>query len=60
MKHKKLTAMQRILINRISYRYHVSEDFLRLAKQKAEESHQATILTQEAYNKRHTTGYGHD
>lgn len=55
MKRKKLTTIERILANRTAYYSHVSEEFLRFAKQKAEESHKAAILAQEAYNRQHGT-----
>ena len=55
MKHKRLTPIQRILLNRMTYRRHVSEEFLRFAKQKAEETQKAVLLAQEAYNRQHGT-----
>lgn len=52
---QKLTIGQKILANKAAYRSYISEEFLRFAKQKAEESHRAAVLAQEAYNKEHGT-----
>ena len=56
MKYNEKTLAQKILASREAYRSQIiSNAVLRVARQKAEETHQAAILAQKIYNQQHGT-----